>query len=106
MFKQASGLGVPKAVAVIANTDAPNVSFARTAAWFAGIMGRSGAGLLLLAQVGPPQHYINEALGQGHGALGYGQVVCGVYDLSSNTYYLPPGAFGTSHMGWDSEVFG
>ena len=105
MFKQATGIGVPKLVAVLGNTDAPSVSFARAESWFKKTMGRSGAGLLLIAISGPPQSYIVEALGQGRSVLGYGQVVCGVYDLSGNTYYLPKGAY-DYHMGWDQELFG
>jgi hypothetical protein len=106
MFKPASGLGVPKLVGVVANTDEPGVTFARAEPWFKKTMGRSGAGLLLLAQVNPPQSYVSKTLQQGHGALGYGQLVCGVYDLSANAYYLPKGAYDTYHMGWNQELFG
>ena len=56
MFKPVAGLGVPKLVGVVANTDAPSVTFARAEPWFKKTMGRSGAGLLLLAQLNPPQH--------------------------------------------------
>ena len=106
MFKPASGLGVPKLVGVVANTDEPGVTFARAESWFKKTMGRSGAGLLLLVQINPPQSYVLDALQQGRGALGYGQVVCGVYDLSGNAYYLPKGDYDTYHMGWDQELFG
>jgi len=105
MFKQATGLGVPKLVAVLANTDGPSVNFPRVESWFKKTMGRSGAGLLLLALSNPPQSYLSEALGQGRGTLGYGQVVCGVFDLSGSTYYLPKGDYDTYHMGWDQELF-
>jgi hypothetical protein len=105
MVKPASGLGVPKLVGVVSNTDEPGVTFARTGSWFKKTMGRSGAGLLLLVQVNPSQGYLAEALQQGHGALGYGQLVCGVYDLSANVYYLPKGAYDAYHMGWDQELF-
>ena len=106
MFKPAAGLGVPKLVGVVANTDEPGVAFARTEPWFKKTMGRSGAGLLLLAQFNPPQSYVLKTLQQGRGALGYGQVVCGAYDLSGNAYYLPKGDYDTYHMGWDQELFG
>lgn len=105
MFKQATGFGVPKLVAIVANTDMPNTNFTRADPWFKKIMGRSGAGLLLLVLSNPQQNYVSDALKQGHGVLGYGQVVCGVYDLSQNTYYLPKGAVDTYHMGWDQELF-
>jgi len=106
MFKPAAGLGVPKLVGVVANTDEPSVTFARAEPWLKKTMGRSGAGLLLLLQLNPPQSYVAKTLQQGHGALGYGQLVCGVYDLSANAYYLPKGAYDTYHMGWDQELFG
>jgi len=106
MFKPAAGLGVPKLVGVVANTDQPDVNFARAEPWFKKTMGRSGAGLLLIAQLSPPQSYVLKALQQGSGALGYGQLVCGVYDLSGNAYHLPKGAYDTYHMGWDQELFG
>lgn len=106
MLKPAAGLGVPRLVGVVANTDEPSVSYARAESWFKKTLGRSGAGLLLLAQLNPPQSYILTTLQQGRGALGYGQLVCGVYDLSGNAYYLPKGAFDTYHMGWDQELFG
>jgi hypothetical protein len=105
MFKQAQGLGRPKLVGVIANTDTPAVSFRRAEAWFKQTMGRSGEGVLLLLVSGAPQNYVSEALKQGHGTLGYGQVVCGVYDTATNSYYLPQGAFNTIHLGWDQELF-
>ena len=105
MFKPASGLGVPKLVGVAANTDDPGVNFARAEPWFKKTMGRSGAGLLLLALIDPPQGYVLKTLQQGSGALGYGQLVCGVYDLSGNAYHLPKGAYDTYHMGWDQELF-
>ena len=106
MFKPASGFGVPKLVGLVSNTDEPGVTFARAEPWFKKTMGRSGAGLLLLAQLGPPQNYVLKTLQEGRGALGYGQLVCGVYDLSGNAYYLPKGDFDTYHMGWDQELFG
>jgi hypothetical protein len=106
MFKPAAGFGVPKLVGVVANTDEPGVTFARAESWFKKTMGRSGAGLLLLAQLNPPQSYVLKTLQQGRGALGYGQLVCGVYDLSGNAYYLPKGDYDTYHMGWDQELFG
>ena len=106
MFKPAAGFGVPKLVGVVANTDEPSVTFVRAESWFKNTMGRSGAGLLLLAQLNPPQSYVVKTLQQGCGALGYGQLVCGVYDLSGNTYYLPKGYGDTYHMGWDQELFG
>jgi hypothetical protein len=105
MFKPAAGLGVPKLVAVVANTDDPGVTFARTEPWFKKTMGRSGAGLLLLAQLNPPQSYVLKTLHQGTGVLGYGQLVCGVFDLSGNAYHLPKGAFDTYHMAWNQELF-
>jgi len=106
MFKQAVGLGVPKLVGVISNTDRPATSYARAEPWLRKTMGRSGAGLLLLLVGGSPQSMVNEALAQGSGAMGYGQVVCGLYDTLSNRYYLPQGFGGTYHMGWDQELFG
>jgi hypothetical protein len=106
MLKQAEGLSGPKLVGVIANTDAPGDSYNRVHDWALKAIGRSGAGVLLLATNRPPQSYINEALGQGSGALGYGQLVCGVYDVGSNTYYLPKGVMGNYHLGWDHELFG
>ena len=106
VLKPASGLGVPKLVGVVANTDDPGVTFARAEPWFKKTMGRSGAGLLLLALVSPPKSYVSKTLQQGQGALGYGQLVCGVYDLAANAYYLPKGAYDTYHMGWDQELFG
>jgi len=106
MFKQASGLGVPKLVGVAGNTDRPGSTFARAEAWFKKTMGRSGAGLLLIVLGNASPGFIAEALQQGKGALGYGQVVCGLYDTSRDTYYLPQGFGGTYHMGWDQELFG
>lgn len=106
MFKPAAGFGVPKLVGVVANTDQPGVNFAQAEPWFKKTMGRSGAGLLLLTLINPPQGYVLKTLQQGRGALGYGQLACGVYDLSGNAYYLPKGDFDTYHMGWDQELFG
>ena len=106
MFKAAAGFGVPKLVGVVANTDDPGVNFSRAESWFKKTMGRSGAGLLLLAQVSPPQNYILKTLQQGRGALVYGQLVCGVYDLTGDSYYLPKGDYDTYYMGWDQEIFG
>lgn len=106
MFKPPSGFGDSKLVGLVANTDEPGVTFARAEPWFKKTMGRRGAGLLLLAQLGPPQSYVLKTLQQGRGALGYGQVVCGVYDLSGNVYYLPKGDYDTYHLGWDQELFG
>jgi hypothetical protein len=57
MFRPAAGLGVLKLVGVVGNTDEPAVTFARAESWFKKTMGRNGAGLLLLAQVSPPQSY-------------------------------------------------
>jgi hypothetical protein len=106
MFKAAGGLGVPRLVGVVANTDEPGVSFGRTQPWFKKTMGRGGAGLLLLVLANPPQGYVLQALKQGHGALGYGQLVCGVFDSARDAYHLPKGAFDAHHMGWDQELFG
>lgn len=106
VFKAAGGFEVPKLVAVVANTDEPSVTFTRTEPWFKKTVGRSGAGLLLLAQLSPPQSYVLGTLQQGRGTLGYGQLVCGVYDLSGNRYFLPKGDYDTYHMGWDQELFG
>jgi hypothetical protein len=103
MFRQASGLGVPKLVCV-ANTTSPEQAFANYEAWFRQVMGRSGAGLLLIVLNGPGDTAVAQALSQGRGVLGYGQVVCGVYDQSRDAYYLPKGDFDTYHMGWDQEI--
>jgi hypothetical protein len=105
MFKPASGLSVPKLLGVVGNTDTPSVSFSRVEPWFLKSMGRAGAGLLLLTVGNPSRGYVDEALGLGSGMLGYGQVVCGVYDLASGSCHLPKGAFDTHHMGWDQELF-
>jgi hypothetical protein len=104
MFKQASGLGVPKLVCVVSNTSPASATFAQYESWFKQIMGRSGAGLLLLVQGNLSDGAIAQALSLGSGALGYGQVVCGMYDPSRDAYYLPQGAFGTYHLAWDQEI--
>jgi len=104
MFKQASGLGVPKLVCIVSNTAPAAATYARYEAWFQQIMGRSGAGLLLLVQGNLGDAVIAQALELGRGALGYGQVVCGMADPLRDAYYLPRGDFGTYHMGWDQEI--
>ena len=106
MLKQAEGLSGAKLVGVVSNTDSPSVSFKRVRDWAVKTMGRAGAGVLLLATVRPPDSYINEALRQGSGALSYDQLVCGVYDVATNAYYLPKGPMGNYHLGWDHELFG
>lgn len=106
MTKPAAGLHDSKVVAVVANTSSPSDTFAQVEAWLKKAMGRRYAGIVLLAQVSPPQSYLAEALGLGGGAFGYGQLVCGVYDLARNSYHLPRGAYDTYHLGWDQELFG
>ena len=104
MFKPASGLGVPKLVCMVSNTDPASATFASYQGWFRQLIGRSGAGLLLVVQGGLRDADIAQALALGHGALGYGQVVCGVCDPARDAFFLPKGDFGTYHMGWDQEI--
>jgi hypothetical protein len=43
---------------------------------------------------------------KGYAQIAVPSIVCGVYNLSGNSYSLPEGDYDTYHMGWDQELFG
>ncbi|MCI5208753.1 MAG: hypothetical protein D3910_08155, partial [Candidatus Electrothrix sp. ATG2] len=62
--------------------------------------GNNGAGILLFTYYEAPAWAVDTTLELGKGFLGYGQVIGGVFDLSSNKYWM------SDHMGWGNELFG
>lgn len=102
MLKQTFGGTLPKVIAVIDATyeaDSPITIFNRHQNWFKQLLKNSGAGAMIFVYDQPTATLVEEILQLGKGVLGYGQVVAGVYDVSSNKYWM------SDHMGWPSEIF-
>ncbi|QBR84752.1 hypothetical protein E3983_10540 [Legionella israelensis] len=101
-LKQTMGGLIPKVIAFINathSTDMPTETFKRSMPWFKNLLGNNGAAVLIYIYWQPSAALVNEVMQLGKGSLGYGQVVAGVYDLSSNQYWM------SDHMGWPNEIF-
>jgi len=102
MLKQTFGGTLPKVITIIdttMTTDSPTSIYNRHHYWFKTLLGRTGAGVLLFIYFQPTAQVLDEVIQLGKGILGYGQVVAGVYDPSSNKYWM------SDHMGWPAEIF-